>query len=332
MRNRILSQLGITSGALNLIAIGVVALCVFIFVKYNAKLLAILGKISLGVSKAVNALMGRHVKKFEKKFKRTAFLNKQSLRFKIYGFFDNIIDDLNMQKDGVTVSGLIGFVLLVSAIVAFGLTILLELGSLFFIAWVVVFVLFTIIFKLNSVTKAEKKEMLIMDAIDILVSDIDGGVFNAVVRYKDNFAPEVRTYFVNFVDNIQAKGYPFKEAMMMLNEDLGYTFSNFAHKAIMYETNGDAEMKDIFSDIIDMNRQKRILREYANKKFRELKLGFIISTMIIVGFIVYSIAFEPFIKNFLLENNAGKIMCLLDIVLFAGVLGYLTSIKVKSLR
>lgn len=332
MKAQLLEALGISKGALNLIAIGIIILVIIVFVKYNAKMLGLMAKVSLFFSNFMNRLMGRHVKKLERSFKRTAFLNRGTLRFKVYNFFDNIIDDLNLQKDGVTVAGLITFILILSFIIAGTLTLLLELGGLFIIAFAAVVVLFTIIFKLNSVTKAEKKEAHIMDAVDILVSDIDGGVFNAVVRYRDNFAPEIRGYFDKFISNIRDKGYPFKEAMIMLNEDLGVTFSNFAHKAIMYETSGDDEMKDIFADIIDMHRQKRILREYANKKFKELTMGFIISTFIIVAFVVYSIAFEPFIRDFILTNTFGKFMCIADIILFAGVLGYMTSIKVNSLR
>lgn len=332
MRQQILEALGITKGTLNLIGLGIIAFVIFLFVKYNAKMLGFIGRVGVGISTGINKLMGKRVKKLERNFKRTAFLNKQSLGFKIYSYFDSIIDDLNLQKDGVTVSGLLIFIVLVSGVVAITLGVILELGMLTLIAWVAIIILFTIVFKLNSVTKVERKEELIMDAIDILVSDIDGGVFNAIVRYKDSFAPEIRPYFNNFVENIQVKGYPFKEAMVMLNEDLGYTFSNFAHKAIMYESSGDDEMKDIFSDIIDMHRQKRVLREYSNKKFRELKMGFIISSFIIVAFVIYSIAFEPFIRDFILKNNFGKVMCIADIIVFAGVLGYLTNIKVNSLR
>ena len=90
-------------------------------------------------------------------------------------------------------------------------------------------------------------------------------------------------------------------------------------------------MEDIFSSIIETNRQRRTLRYINNVKFADLRTQFIVSFILIIGYGVFSALFDPFILRFLTQNYFGKCMLIGDIVIVAFVLSYLASIKAKSL-
>ena len=136
---------------------------------------------------------------------------------------------------------------------------------------------------------------------------------------------------MNFIDDIQNKGYSFKQAMGILNDKLGANFTDFAQKAVLYEEKADETMEDIFSSIIETNRQRRTLRHVNNIKFSELRTQFVVSSLLIAGYAIFSTVFDPFIFQFLTQNAFGKLLLIGDIVIFAFVLSYLASIKAKSL-
>lgn len=301
-------------------------------VKFNIGVLKALSKINDTIANRCNNTVGAVCNKLNIKFKRSAYLNKEKPGFKIYKFFDTILDDLNLQKSGVTVVGLLMFISLLSLVAAIALSIMLRMASGILFAFIAVFILITILFKYNSVTRAEAKEAHVLDAIDLIVSDINRGVYNAIVRYRYSFHTSIQGYFDDFITNISTHGFSFTQAMEKLNDDLGYTFSNFAHKAIMFEQKADAEMVEIFSDIIEINAKQRELRTRAGEVFRELRAGVFASLLLICIFGAVSIAFEPNIYYLFFETLFGKVLILFDIVLVAYVWGRFTMLKVKFLK
>ena len=60
--------------------------------------------------------------------------------------------------------------------------------------------------------------------------------------------------------------------MGILNDKLGYNFTDFAQKAVLYEDKADETMEDIFSSIIETNRQRRTLR-YINISKSSVKVN-----------------------------------------------------------
>ena len=276
-------------------------------------------------------LFGKTLKNLQVSFSITAQLNKYSFAYKIYHFFDELIINLDMKKDNVTVTGLLVFIISLS--LAGGIVLAYFMSSFgLLIPITAAFVyLIVVLFRFMGLMQYEQREAEIMDAVDLLVSDIRGGIYNAVLKYKDSFHPNVRPYFFNFIDDIQNKGYSFKQAMGILNDKLGPNFTDFAQKAVLYEDKADETMEDIFSSIIETNRQRRTLRYINNVKFADLRTQFIVSFILIIGYGVFSALFDPFILRFLTQNYFGKCMLIGDIVIVAFVLSYLASIKAKSL-
>lgn len=283
------------------------------------------------VDKWYYKLFGKTLKQLQISFSRTADLNKYSFAYKVYHFFDELILNLDMKKDNVTVTGLLVFITSISLIGGIILSTLMSSVVLLLPITGAFFYLMVVVFRFLGLMRYEQRESEIMDAVDLLVSDIRGGIYNAILRYKDSFNPNIRPFFASFIDDIQNKGYSFKQAMGILNDKLGSNFTDFAQKAVLYEDKADETMEDIFSSIIETNRQRRTLRYINNIKFNELRTQFIVSFLLIIGYGVFSAVLDPFILEFLTQNTFGKCLLIGDIVVVAFVLSYLASIKAKSL-
>ena len=303
----------------------------WLYIKFNAKILAFLGRTIQKASGFFIKYLGSPIRNTQTKFRRSAYLNRNSISYKIYRFFDEIVVNLDLHTDGVTVTGLVFFMLAVSIIASAIMTLVMNLGFLFLLATAAIFFLIMSSFRLTALTRMEKKEEIIMDAIDLLVSDIRSGVFNGIIRYRESFHPSIQPAFNAYIDNRQNKGYGAAQSMLILNEELGYSFSDYANKAIMYEERADDSMDDIFSSIIETNRHRRNLRFTNNIAFNKLRMQFIVASTVILGYCLFTLWFEPFIRNFLLNTMVGKVLMICDVALFAFVLSYLTSIKAKAI-
>lgn len=315
------------SGAL-LVILGVL---VFFFIKYNVLVLSFIAGVRNKFLSFISRKIGKGVNIANKQFKRTAFLNQERFLFKIYRYFDDIIVNSNLTKDGVTVMGLLIFIGFLSLLITIGATLFFNLGGLAIVTFIIIFVFITVIFRFNSLSKVEHREAIIMDAVDLMVSDVKGGVFNAIVRYMDSFHPDIRPYFLECVDNVRNRGLGFKQSMLILNDRLGYSFSDFCQKAIIYEEKADDTLDDIFSSILERNRQRRLLRARNNAAFRSIMTTLEVSYVAIAGFAIFTLTTEPTIFDFIINHPVGKLMILGDILLFAVVMGYLSGLRAKSL-
>lgn len=304
----------------------------YLFIYYNSRILAAIGRGIKKIRGKIDSALGIHVRRINKNMMRSAYLNKGSLTYKIYSFFENIIITMELARDGVTVAGLFLFIafgcLIVTIVVASLLGMNLFISILLFAA---IFTLMLILFKFVSITKMEKREMMVMDAVDLLVSDVKDGVYNSIVRYRDSINPTIRPYFEDFIDDIQNKGFGFKQAMLQLNDNLGRNFSDFAHKAIMFEEKADGNLEEIFSSVVEVNRETRVLRYNTGRMFDNMQMQFAISAMIIIFYAAFQCLTDGFTLNFLMTNDLGKILLIADVVVVACVLAYITSLRTRDL-
>ena len=312
------------------ISLFVITLAVII-VTQNIRILSLGGKLLGKLANFINKIMGRRVRDFNTKILRSAYLNKETLQYRIVKYFEDLIMNLDLHKDGVSVAGLIIFMLLIAFVITVAVNSFFTLGALFPLAYCAVFAVVFIIFKLVSLTHVEKREEMIMDAVDFLVSDIKGGVFNAMMRYEYNFNPAIRPYFSECIDDVKNKGASFEEAMLKLNAQLGITFTDFAYKAIIYEAKADDGLEDLFSSIIETNRNRRNLRYINNQEFNALKLEFLVSLGIIVAYAAFFMLTDAWAMNFISNTVPGRLMVIADVVIVAAVLAFITNIKAKSL-
>ena len=94
----------------------------YLFIYYNSRILAAIGRGIKKIRGKIDSALGIHVRRINKNMMRSAYLNKGSLTYKIYSFFENIIITMELARDGVTVAGLFLFIafgcLIVTIVVA----------------------------------------------------------------------------------------------------------------------------------------------------------------------------------------------------------------------
>jgi Flp pilus assembly protein TadB len=300
-------------------------------VMYNGKILNALGKSRKRSEGIFYKLLGKHMRRWNTRVERSSNLKKGSLKYKINNYLKDIIVNLGMARDNVTPVGLVTFMASIAFSCAFFYVFWSGETALFIPAFCAIFYFVIVLFRFASLTRYEKKEGEIMDTEDLIAMDVKGGVYNAILRYRRSFHPNIKPYFEEFIDNIQNKGYGFREAMLLLNDRLGGNFTDFTQKAIMYEEKADKDMDDIFSAVIEVNRNKRTLRYENNQKFNKLRLEFLISIGVISLYGLFSVWTDPFLANFFKNSLLGKFLLIADVVTVTAVLAYISSIKSKFL-
>lgn len=300
-------------------------------IMYNRKVLEWIAKGQDGAEGFYFRLFGKRMQKFHKSVERRSNLNKGSLTYKVTNFLQDIIVNLDLSKDHVTPVGLGSFMVATSVSLAGVFVLWTGDYSLSVPAFLAILYLVVVLFRFFSLLRFEKREARIMDAEDLIAMDVSSGVFNAISRYQNSFHPDMKPYFDEFLDNVRNRGYTFSKAMLLLNNSLGHTFSSFARNAIYYEDKADKDMVSIFSAIVDINQHKRTLRQENNKKFDSLRIEFILSMAVIAMYGVFSYFSDAYIEHVFSEEYWGKLLLLADVVIVAGVLGYISSIKSKFL-
>ncbi|WP_048745649.1 hypothetical protein [Paenibacillus sp. P22] len=157
--------------------------------------------------------------------------------------------------------------------------------------------------------KAERLEA-IMDAEDIICPLARDGVLVAIKKVmatEEYIRPALRPYFQQFIDNCENNGYSFKQAILLLNRQLGPKFDNFTKKAITFEYNERKGMADIFLDIVDENAVLREINVRKDRIFRKMNRDFLLKTLIIVLFFFYALSVPDF-REFMLHTSAGKVI------------------------
>ena len=304
----------------------------YIFIRYNVKVLSLLGRLVQFLSVLVYKVIGTPLKTADKRLLRAAYLNKESFSYKVVNYFEQMIVALDLHKDGVSVSGMLFFLAFTAVAISLVLNMVSNFGALLLpICAVAIFVIVFIVFRVVAMSHIEKRDGYIMDAVDFLVADISGGVMNAIVRYEGAIHPAIRVYFTQFIDAVRNQGYSFADAMLDLNSKLGPTFSDFAYKAIMFEDKADEGMEEIFTSIIEKNRNRRTLQYNNNLIFNEVKMTFLVSVGIVVFFAVSRVKTDAYFYHFFTESGMGKLLIIADIIIIAAVLAYISAIKSKQL-
>ncbi|MCL1974613.1 MAG: hypothetical protein FWG61_00460, partial [Firmicutes bacterium] len=233
--------------------------------------------------------------------------SKESLISKYNTAVENAILDLNwpLTLESFTSALCVGFVLLVFTVLLFMKSFTLSVA----IAVSVVIVIFTVFIMQSKSLKAQRLES-IMDAEDIICPLAHEGVFIAIHKAleSDEYIHEnIRPYFVQFINNCENNGYSFRQAMEILNKQLGPKFDNFAKKAIVFEYNERKGMADIFLDVVDDNAILREINRKKDKAFQKMNRDFMIKTLIIILFFLYALTVPEF-KNFMIGSTAGKVI------------------------
>lgn len=310
------------SGDLAKLLILVVALVLVYFFSYQ-----ILTTFS-SVVKKFSERVGTYSVSREHYLQRFVYQHRSNLISVLYTWLNEQCIALGIKRQGVTPFGYFifwAFVALVGGTVS---SIVLEMGALFTPVFCLTFLVVELIMTRVVVSsRMQKREIDIMDAIDLIIPEIHRGVKNSIIIYQDNFKPSVIDDFKAFVSNVNDRGFSFEDAMYMLADSLGLVFTDFAQKAVYYEALGEPDMIEIFTDIVETNRFRRQLRDENEEKFTGLTVQFVASAAIVSIYFVFLMITDDFSRHFFLEKTTGKILLLVILLVIFGVLSFITTIK-----
>lgn len=263
---------------------------------------------------------------------RYVYLHRSSLIAKLYNWINEQLIAAGMKRVGVTPVGYMLFWGTISAITAIVIGIICNLNVfLYVVIFFILVAVFLVATRVFVAGKMEKREADVMDALDLIIPEISSGVKNAIARYVDNFSPSLQQDFKIFLSNIQDRGMSFEDAMFILADSLGNIFKDFAQKAVFYEALGEEDMRGIFDDIVETNRQRRELRYNNNLEFGVLRLSFIISAGITIGYFIFLMATDWFSRYFFLTTTWGNILLVAIVLTIFGVLSYIATIKSRAI-
>lgn len=291
----------------------------------------------------LQVIFAKFLKKFSEKIgvystskeyamQRYVYQHSSSLIAKLYNWVNNQLVALGLKRLGVSVVGYLLFWAVISFIISVVLNLLTQMCVLFFpFMFLMIFVITLVMTRVMVSERMEMREADVMNAIDLIVPEVHNGVKNAIVTYKDNFAPSVKDDFQAFIINIQDRGYTFEDAMYILADNLGLVFNDFAQKAIYFEAVGEREMVEIFADITETNRLRRQLRDENNNQFAGLKASFVVSAGMTFAYFIFLMFTDDFSRTFFLTNTIGKFLLLIIVGVVFAVLSYITTIKSQTI-
>lgn len=311
----------------DLITIAIVIIACFSVYFLSYTLQGIVAKISSTIGKKI----GIYTSDKDYQLQRYIYQHSKSPLTKLYNWVNQQLIALGLKKQGVTPTGYLTFWGLAAVLLGTVIGIVTHLGLFTFFIWILCFILMLMLTRVIVSERIEKRELDVMNAIDLIVPEAGSGIKNAIATYIDNFAPSVRDDFRAFLTNINERGYSFEDAMYMLSDNLGTVFRDFAQKAIYYERVGEKEMLDIFTDITETNRLRRQLRDENTTAFNTLKVNFLVSTLLTAGYFVFLMMTDSFSRSFFLQSMPGKVLLVAIIMIVFSVLGYISTIKSRSI-
>lgn len=291
----------------------------------------------------LQVIFAKFLKKFSEKIgvystskeyamQRYVYQHSSSLIAKLYNWVNNQLVALGLKRLGVSVVGYLLFWAVISFIISAVINLLTQVGVLFFpFMFLMIFVITLVMTRVIVSERMEMREADVMNAIDLIVPEVHNGIKNAIVTYKDNFAPSVKDDFQAFIINIQDRGYTFEDAMYILADNLGLVFNDFAQKAIYFEAVGEREMVEIFADITETNRLRRQLRDENNNQFAGLKASFVVSAGMTFAYFIFLMFTDDFSRTFFLTTTIGKFLLFVIVDVVFAVLSYITTIKSQTI-
>lgn len=312
----------------DLVKLVLAILGVFLIYFFSFQLQTVLAKINRALSEKIGVFSTSK----EYVIQRYVYQHSDSLIAKLYTWINNQIVALGLKRLGITVIGYLIFWAFIALLMSLLITLLANFGVVFFpVLYFMILVVVLVMTRVVVSERMEKREADIMNAVDLIVPEVHNGIKNAIVTYKDNFAPSVREDFQAFIVNIQDRGYTFEDAMFILSDNLGLVFKDFAQKAIYFEAVGEREMVEIFADIVETNRLRRQLRDENNNAFVSLKASFIVSVGLTFAYFMFLMFTDAFSREFFLINPVGKFLLMIMVGVVFGVLSYITTIKSKTI-
>lgn len=156
-------------------------------------------------------------------------------------------------------------------------------------------------------TSVRANDNRVMDSLDLICPTIEASVISAIKKNMDGYDLKIRPHYQRFLDDIEAHGLLFREAIVELNKRLGPRFDDFAQKALIFHETGDEGMNEMFMDIPEMNNFVRSINRKSDKLFQEKNTQMVSSSALVIGFLVYSYT-NPLTGDVMRNTVIGKLV------------------------
>ncbi len=249
-----------------------------------------------------------NTKRYIQRVKREKIVKQKENVFAKYNrLVEQLIIDFNLP---LTLESFTSLLCICFAITVLIILLFMQNITLSVVVTISIFIGILTLFVMQS--KAIKTERFedIMNAEDIICPLARDGVLVAIKKVMESeeyISLSIRPYFQQFIDNCENNGYSFRQAITLLNRQLGPKFDNFTKKAIVFEYNERKGMADVFLDIVDENAVLREINVRKDRIFRKMNRDFLLKTAIIIVFFLYALSIPDF-KEFMLKNNIGKLI------------------------
>ncbi len=232
---------------------------------------------------------------------------RESYRYRIYSFINEILLDLGWKNKRITVEGFNMFILLATTTIGLGMYVFLKSIFLMVLFSVVVWILlYAVTFLVSRISHVSRKTAL-MDAEDFLCGSMSQGIVMAVEDNLNMIDKSIQPVFKEFVSSIYDRNMDVFTALDNLNIACGEQFDDFCEKCKVYERERRPGMEDNFQYNITRNANVRILDRDCNKTFFLMNKNYLASLGIIIGFIVYNMLSYASIRAFYL-SGFGKFL------------------------
>ncbi|MCJ8011827.1 hypothetical protein MUG84_08735 [Paenibacillus sp. KQZ6P-2] len=263
----------------------------------------------LGMLDTLAEHLGRYnTKRYVERIKRERIVKQKE---NIYAKYNRLVEELILDFNlPLTLESFTSLLCICFAVTALLVVFFMQNVTLSVVVTISIFIgLLTYFVMQSKAIKAEKLEG-IMDAEDIICPLARDGVLFAIKKVMESeeyIRPSLRPYFQQFIDNCENNGYSFRQAITLLNRQLGPKFDSFTKKAIVFEYNERKGMADIFLDIVDENAVLREINARKDRIFRKMNRDFLLKTAIIILFFFYALAVPDF-RTFMLHTDIGKMI------------------------
>lgn len=249
-----------------------------------------------------------NTKRYVERMKKERIVyQKENIFAKYNRLVEGLILDFNLP---LTLESFTSILCICFAITALFIVVFMQNVTLAVVITISIFIGILTYFVMQSKAITAEKLENIMDAEDLICPLAREGVFVAIKKVLESdeyINSNIRPYFQQFVDNCESNGYSFRQAITLLNRQLGPKFDNFTKKAIVFEYNERKGMADVFLDIVDENAVLREINARKDRIFRKMNRDFLIKTVIILLFFLYALTVPEF-REFMLANDLGKML------------------------
>lgn len=278
---------------------------------------------------------GRLINKKEARYHRDieiGKINEKTQQVKIYRFLNDLIIDLGLKRKGATPYEFLTIVIVISIMLAlaFGLGAFRNIILSVILTPIIIIGLMSVLYTKANIAHDMRIENII-EAENIISNSIKDGVVVAVRNNLNSIPLNIRSEFIDFLDNMEHKNYYIKTALRELNNNLGSTADDFIKKCIVFETEEEHGYAEMFRDVVEINNVKTEMRTQMKRQFEAIVTEFIIGATMIFVFLGGVIAIFPNIAYFYFRTMIGQIIICIDILIIVGEFVYITYLRAKEL-